>query len=218
MFIQAMVEKFYQRMYYVPHFDNTVEPLQCTHDADTHSFDTKCSFWPYGFYTHMHSMGDKYDSPGLRAHSCKRLRRLLEIAKGVHHLDIDIQIWDLLYQHSRKDDALREVLIENISTKLRRGSGLLQRYNPFYFFIERSPEIAGDLFRETLIYASFGEEEQEDSRRLSDLSSGKYPSSPSGTEVASYADELNDLVNWSENTSTPVAADVRLSLEGRTLT
>ena len=123
----------------------------------------------------MYSMGDNYDIPGLRAHSCKRLRSLLRIAEGADDLDNYIQIWDLFYQSSRNGDALREVLIESISTRLRRGSGRkLQDYDPFYSFIERSPEIAGELFRETLIHASFGEEKQDDERNLSDVSSCKY--------------------------------------------
>lgn len=51
----------------------TLEPPACTHDEENHSFDKDCSYWPYGFHTHMHSLGDKYDSPGLRKHSCMRL-------------------------------------------------------------------------------------------------------------------------------------------------
>ena len=184
MFVQAMVERFYQRMYYVPHFDNIEERLQCTHDAEIHSFDTDCALWPYKFHTHMHSLGDKYDCPGLIAHSCKRLRRLLKLAQRVYDLDIYIQIWDLFYHRSRNGDALRELLIESISTRLRGGSGRkLQRYGPFYSFVERSPEIAGELFKEALIYASFGAERQEDERSLNDVSSSEYQSSPRGTQV-----------------------------------
>lgn len=119
-----------------------------------------------------------------------------------------IPTWELLYQNSRKGDGLREVLIKSISTELRRGSDRkLQKYAPFYPFVERSPEIAGELLKELLQYTSFGEEKQEDESSSSDVSNGKHSSIPSGTQVALYANDSNDLADWSESTEHPVAAE-----------
>ena len=58
MFVQAMIENSTKEN---PKFDNNVKSLERMHDGETHSFDTERSFWPYGFYTYMHSLRDKHN-------------------------------------------------------------------------------------------------------------------------------------------------------------
>ena len=108
-----------------------------------------CYLRPFGFTISMFTMGEKYDAPGLKTYSCERLEYLLGLQK-VRTWPEYIAIWDLAYQHSRPPDELRKVLVENICKCLyNKRRYPLQQSAEFSDFIDRSPELAVALFKDT---------------------------------------------------------------------
>ena len=125
---------------------------RCSHcEEDGHSCtkDT-CYLSLYGFHILMYGLGDKYDILGLRKYSCKRLRQTfikVSTASWEHRLII----FDMMYQHSRVNDELREIIIDMVYDSTSggwydylltwdHGPKLLQ-------FLDRSPELCGPILK-----------------------------------------------------------------------
>ena len=117
--VRSMIEYLYTT-------DFTVEGLKefkdkkfydwgCVHKYNHHSFEIgTCFLQPYAFIVDVYTLGDKYDIPGLRAKACAHLKERFDSDQ----LDVwhdDIAIWEYTYQHSRKSDELREVLVNKIA-------------------------------------------------------------------------------------------------------
>ena len=79
--VQAMIEYFYTTRYLDSDLDKSIVMRQrkrCDHAADIKcSFNLKdCCLKPFGIAIALHTLGDKYDIPGLRKHSCTYLHEL----------------------------------------------------------------------------------------------------------------------------------------------
>ena len=131
-------------------------PQVCSHDEDSHTFDNDtCFLSPYAFIIDMYTLGDKYDVPGLRAKACAHLKELFD-SDPINCWKHDIVVWEYAYQHSRKTDELRALLVNKIRTVLFMKG--LSDDEEFYPFVARCPEIADILLKAALDKIKHGTE------------------------------------------------------------
>ena len=147
-----MIEYLYTTKYLSPDLNDSI--MMSQRGRCDHKDDVKCSFnlndcclKPFGIAIAMHVLGDKYDIPGLRKHSCAHLD---ELSNCIHlwRWEQDITIWRMAYEHSRNSDDLRKLLLNRIHEALSgecRDSLLYE--TAFGLFLEQSPELGVPLLR-----------------------------------------------------------------------
>lgn len=141
-----MIEYLYTTKYSSPDVNNSI--MMGQKGRCDHTDDVKCSFnlndcclKPFGIAIAMHVLGDKYDIPGLRRHSCAHLDELFNCIQ-LWRWELDIAIWKMAYEHSRNSDDLRKLVLNRVHEALSgvdRDNSLYE--TTFGLFLEQSPEL-----------------------------------------------------------------------------
>lgn len=142
----------YTATYLDPGLDKST--IMTQQDRCDHSADIKCSFnlndcylKRFGFAIAMHTLGDKYDIPGLRDYSCTYYEKLFGHIKQ-RHWPLHLAIWKMAYEHSRHSDDLRKALFNQVrlglSSQLR---DFLLKDPVFRIFLDQSPELGLPLLK-----------------------------------------------------------------------
>ena len=145
--VRSMIGYLYTMNFAVDHLDNIKDERShnCTHKRGFHSYNNDtCFLAPYAFIVDMYTLGDKYDIPGLRAKACAHLKELFDL-DPLRDWEHEIAVWEYTYQHSRKTDELRALLVNKITTDFVQH--LLGESERFYPFVLRCPELTDALLK-----------------------------------------------------------------------
>ena len=147
-----MIEYLYTAKYVCPHLEIIMSQLgYCDHPDLVCSFNlSNCSLKPFGIAIALHTLGDKYDIPGLRNHSCAYLEGLFKRII-FDDWEQDVTVWKMAYEHSRHSDGLRKVVFNRIRAGLcGKGRSDLLNDPDFKVFLQQSPELGVPLLIEEL--------------------------------------------------------------------
>jgi hypothetical protein len=145
--VKSMIEYLYTTEFVLDGLEKIKYPSlhECDHDEYLHSFDNgTCFLEPYGLMVDLYTLGDKYDIPGLRAKACAHIGKLFASNpfEEWHH---DIAVWEYAYQHSRKTDELRALLVDKIARDFLKFS--LGTEQQFCEFVDRCHEVTEALLK-----------------------------------------------------------------------
>ena len=147
-----MIEYFYTAKYLDPDLNRKIFWARrgyCVHGAHVGcSFNLNdCCLKPFGTAIAMHTLGDKYDIPGLRKYSCAHLEELFRCI-DLWHWGLDLAIWKMAYEHSRNSDDLRKLVLNRVHKALSgKLCDTLLGETAFGLFLEQSPELGVPLLR-----------------------------------------------------------------------
>ena len=143
-----MIDYLYKGYFSKTHMEERGEVDDCGHSEDVeHSCqDLKCYLWRFGFAIGLHTLGDKYDIPGLRKHVCNYLKDAYDwdYAEETEH---DLLVYEFAYVNSRKTDELRQWLIKVVIDAFLVAGMLKTKPDECYKFLEKCPDLAIEVLK-----------------------------------------------------------------------